>query len=75
MSWIRNCLDEGLPMSVKSDAVMEIDMGARRNFSRGGQSHRHFKKSTRIRRAVQNIDHFSAHRRRKRKILRFFAAF
>ena len=33
-------------------------MGARRNFSRGGQSHRHFKKSRRFRRAVQKIDNF-----------------
>ena len=47
-------------------------MGARRNFSRGGQSHRHFKKSTRFRRAVQKIHHFSARRRRKRNFLRFF---
>ena len=46
-------------------------MGARRNFSRGGQSHRQFKKSTRFRRAVQEIDHLSARRRRKRKFLHF----
>ena len=26
MSWIRNCLEEGLRMSVKSDAVMEIEL-------------------------------------------------
>ena len=50
-------------------------MGARRNFSRGGQSRRHFKKSTRFRRAVQKIDHFSARRRRKRKFLRFLRRF
>ena len=35
-----------------------VFMGARRNFSRGGQSHRHYKKSTRFPRAVQKIDHF-----------------
>ena len=33
-------------------------MGARRNFSRGGQNHRHVKKLTRFRRAVQKIDLF-----------------
>ena len=33
-------------------------MGDRRNFSRGVQNHRHFKKSTRFRRAVQHIDRF-----------------
>ena len=49
-----------------------VCMGARRNFSRGGQNHRHLKKSTRFRRAVQIIDHLSACRRRKRKFLRFF---
>ena len=26
MSWIRNCLEEGLRMSVKSNAVMEIEL-------------------------------------------------
>ena len=46
-------------------------MGARRNFSRGGQSHRHFKKSIRFRCAEHKIDHFSARRRSKRKFLRF----
>ena len=50
-------------------------MGARRNFSRGGQNHRHFKKLTSFRRAVQKIDHFSSRRRRKRNILRFLRRF
>ena len=48
-------------------------MGARRNFSRGWQNHRHFKKLTRFWRAVQKIDHFSARRRRKQNFLHFFA--
>ena len=50
-------------------------MGARRNFSRGGQNHRHLKKLTSFRRAVQKIDHFSARRRLKRKIVRFLRRF
>ena len=45
VNWIRTKLESA-------------SMGARRNFSRGGQNHQHFKKSTRFRRAVQNIDHF-----------------
>ena len=55
--------------------LSKMYMGARRNFSRGGQNHRHFKKSTRFRRAVQKIDHFSARRRRKRIFLRFSRRF
>ena len=47
-------------------------MGARRNFSRGGQNHQHFKKLTRFRRAVQKIDHFSARPWRKQKIVSLF---
>ena len=50
-------------------------MGARRNFSRGGQNHRHFKKLISFPRAVQKIDQFSARRRRKRKFLRFLRRF
>ena len=44
-------------------------------FSRGGQNHRNFKKSTRFRRAAQKINHFSSHRRRKRNFLRFLRRF
>ena len=39
-------------------------MGARRKFSRGGQSHRHFKKSTRFRRAEGANDKFCVFSRR-----------
>ena len=51
-------------------------MGARRKFSRGGQNHRHWKKLTCFRRAVQKVDFFSAaRRRRKRNVLRFSRRF
>ena len=50
-------------------------MGARRKISRGGQNHRHLKKLTRFRRAVQKMTSFSARRRRKRKLLRFLRRF
>ena len=55
--------------------TVHIVMGAPRNFSRGGQNHRQFKKSIRFRRAVQNNDPLSTRRRRKRNFLRFLRRF
>ena len=47
-------------------------MGARRNFSRGGQNRRHFKKSTRFRRAVQKNRPFFGAPKAQTKIFAFF---
>ena len=52
--------------------LIAVSMGARRNFSRGEQSHRHFKKSTRFRRAAQKIDHFFGVPKAQTKIFAFF---
>ena len=50
-------------------------MGARRNFSRGGQNHRLLKKLARFRRAVQKNDHFVGAPKAQTKIFAFFAPF
>ena len=63
--------------NVLTDTFLTGAMGPLRNLSRGGggQNRQHFKRLTRFRRAIQKIEYFSSHRRRKWKPFAFSRRF